>query len=212
MKKRWFCCQIGQKEKSQSNVSQIKDSLLRIKHFVPPFTFLFSLLLKWPLVQTCIFFVFNASFSFLYAEWVIPRRFHSRVNQAETPIHQTGMRVLFLLIEGIQRWGGQNLMLVSYSSRVWAPLQDHMPSQATPYLHGRGLGRRGCRIPSRINTKSPNGAWGGKSSHTAMQFRDATWAFRRSGLILRLLVFSSLIWRLMLMDKTVFREQLLVDL
>lgn len=60
--------------------------------------------------------------------------------------------------------------------------------------------------PFRINTKSSNGAWGGKSPHTATQFRDATRAFRQ------LLVFSRVIWRLMLMDKSVFSERLLADL
>lgn len=58
-------------------------------------------------ISTCFavscFISFLFSFSFLYAEWVTPRRFHCRVNQAETPIHQTGMCVLSLLTEGIQR-------------------------------------------------------------------------------------------------------------
>lgn len=48
-------------------------------------------------------------------------------DQAETPIHQTGMCVLSLLTERM-RGGGERL--VSYFSSVWASLQAFIPSPA----------------------------------------------------------------------------------
>lgn len=140
----WFCCQVGQKERSQSKFWQIKDSPLVIKDILTNiYIFLFAC--RWnglysrPVFSLC----FNFSFSFLYAEWVTLRRFHSRVNQAETPIHQTGMWVLFLLIGGIQRWGDRTTSwwVVLAEFGLLSKLSCH--PRPPPYLQSRGLGRRG---------------------------------------------------------------------
>lgn len=96
-------------------------------------------------------------FSSMYTEWVTPRRFHCRVNWAETPIHQTGLCVLSLFTHKMQKRGKN----VSYFSSVWASLHAPIPFRGPPISHTEAAGGR--QDPSRINTKSFNGAWGGET-------------------------------------------------
>lgn len=101
----------------------------------------------------------------LCAEWVTPRRFHCRVNWAETPIHQTGMCVLSLLTGEMRRKKkkrGQWVILAVFglpskpSYHPWAVLS---PTQGPGAARAR-------QNPRRINTKSSNGARGGETLHT----------------------------------------------
>ena len=75
--------------------------------------------------------------------------------------------------------GGENHKLLRYSSRVWAPLQlschPRPPRISTAEAWGGGGGGWGGGAnPFRINTSPLMEPGGGKSPHTATQFRDAT--------------------------------------
>lgn len=99
-------------------------------------------------------FAVSRFFSF-FCVWVTPRRFHCRVNQAETPIHQTGMCVLSLLTGGIHREKkkkkGQWVILAVFG----LPSKASYHPRATLYLPHRGLRQRGDgRIPAGL-TQSP---------------------------------------------------------
>lgn len=123
-----------------NNCSDISSSFKKISAFSRQPTFLY-LWQGTPAfhIFTFLFFFFS-SFFFV---WVTPRRFHCRVNQAETPIHQTGMWVLSLLTGRIRR----KKKPVSYFSSVWASLQGFIPSPGHPIFH-TGLRPRGdSRIP-----------------------------------------------------------------
>lgn len=117
---------------------------------------------------TCVAVFFFFSF-FLYTEWVTPRRFHCRVNRAETPIHQTGMCVLSFLTGGMQIkktsevgffWGFFFAVFGLPSKLSYHPWAVLSPTQAPRAV-------RGQQNPCRINTKSSNGAWGGETLHTS---------------------------------------------
>lgn len=115
----------------------------------------------------------------LYAEWVTPRRFHCRVNWAETPIHQTSMCVVFA---NRREKREREKRPVSYFSSVWASLQAFIPSRAVPVSPTQRPGAvRGRQNPCRINTKSSNGAWGAETLHTATKFKDHLLSFRCLG-------------------------------
>lgn len=128
-----------------------------------------------------LFFFINSFFllSCAYAEWVTPRRFHCRVNQAETPIHQTGMWLLSLHTGGMQ-WGKKRLVSWFFLQCLGCPPNLHtIPGPS--YLPHWGLGWRGGQKPCRINTKSSNGAWGAETLHTATTFKDHHLGFRYLG-------------------------------
>lgn len=89
-----------------------------------------------------------------------------------------------------------------------------MPSQATPVSPKQRPGEegRGGRIPSGL-TQSPLMEPGVERARTQQHNLEMPLELLGArGLMLQLLVFSSVIWRLMLMDKTVLSERLLVDL
>lgn len=97
---------------------------------------------------------------------------------------------------------GKNNKPLSYSSSVWAPLQAFTPSRATPYLQHGGLGQSrgwggGSRIPVGL-TQSPLMEPGVERPRT----QQHNLKMPLEGLILRLLLCSSVILRLMLIDNT----------
>lgn len=108
---------------------------------------------------SCFFFsYFSLLFFFflLYAEWLTPRRFHCRVNQAETPIHQTGMCVLSLHTGGMQRKKKRPQRVFFFFLKRclgFSPSFHTIPGQS--YLPHGGPGWRGDgRIPAGL-TQSP---------------------------------------------------------
>lgn len=170
------------------------------------FTCCWNGLYSRPVFSLC----FNFSLFFLYAEWVTPRRFHSRVNQAETPIHQTGMWVLFLLIGGIQRWGDRTSVILAEAGLL-SKLSCHPGHPVSPQQRPGAVGEEG-RIPSGL-TQSPLMEPGVERARTQQRNLEMPLELLGArGLMLWLLVFSSVIWRLMWMDKTVFSKRLLVYL
>lgn len=140
-------------------------------------------------------------FSLLYAEWVTPRRFLSRVNQAETPIHQTGMCVLSLLIGPIQRGEKTTsrwVILAVFGLLSRRSCHPGPPRISNPGAWGRGGGGGGgSRIPAGL-TQGPLMEPGVARPRT----QQHNLKMPLEGLILRLLLFSSVILRLMSTDNT----------
>lgn len=142
---------------SRSNFWLIKHSPLATKSILTNISiFLFFLLLKGPLLQTCIFFALKLFFFLLVCRMSHSKAFPQQSKPGRNS-HSSNRYVSVVFAHSRNtEVGGREPQAAALFQQSLGSSPAFMPSQAAPYLHGRGLGRRGWWVGGWV------GGWGGQ--------------------------------------------------